>query len=91
MITQFYLSTLANNNLKRNLKKQFPFNNASINKILCHGCYKDDRLAHWKSYMMPTDVLDTHTHSTATERLRMAIPQNASSIGNEDSVCITKG
>ena len=63
MITQFYLYTLANNNLKRNLKKQFPFNSASINKILCHGCDKDDRLAHWKSYTMPTDVLDTRTHT----------------------------
>ena len=42
MITQFYLYTLANNNLKRNLKK-FPFNNVNINKILCHGCNEDDK------------------------------------------------
>ena len=42
MITQFYLYTLANN-LKRNLKKQFPFSNVNINKILCHGCNKDDK------------------------------------------------
>ena len=62
MITQFYLYTLANNNLKRNFKKQFPFNSVSINKILCRGCDEDDRLAHWKSYMMLTHVLDTSTH-----------------------------
>ena len=42
MITQFYLYTLANNNLKRNLKK-FPFNNVNINKILCHGFNEDDK------------------------------------------------
>ena len=53
MITQFYLYTLADNNLKRNFKKlkenklkkkkQFPFNNVNINKILCHGCNEDDK------------------------------------------------
>ena len=43
MITQFYLYTLGNNNLKRNFKKQFPFNNVNINKILCHGYNEDDK------------------------------------------------
>ena len=43
MITQFNLYTVANNNLKRNLKKQFPLNNVNINKILCHGCNEDDK------------------------------------------------
>ena len=42
MITQFYLYTLADNNLKRNFKK-FPFNNINMNKTLCHGCNKDDK------------------------------------------------
>ena len=43
MITQFYLYTLANHNLKRNLKKQFTFNSVNINKIICHGCDEDDK------------------------------------------------
>ena len=43
MIIQFYLYILANNNLKRNFKKQFPFDNVNINKILCHGCNEDDK------------------------------------------------
>ena len=43
MITQFYLYILANNTLKRNFKKQFPFNNINVNKILCHGCNEDDK------------------------------------------------
>ena len=91
MITQFYLYTLANN-LKRNFKKQFPFNSVNINKILCHGCDEDD---------MPgtLEILHTadtcprymHTYSIATERLEMAIPWNASSIWNEDSIWITEG
>jgi len=42
MITQFYLYTLADNNLKRNFKK-FPFNNINMNKTLCHGCNEDDK------------------------------------------------
>ena len=42
MITQFYLYTLANNNLKRNLNKKFPVNDVNINKILCRGCNEDD-------------------------------------------------
>ena len=92
MITQFYLYTLANNNLKRNLKKQFTFNSVNINTIFCHGCKEDDKPGTLE-ILHDADRCPgyTHTHSTATERLRMAIPQNASSIGNEDSMCITKG
>ena len=61
MITQFYLYTLAYN-LKRNLKKQFPFNTVSINEILCRGCDEDDKPGTLESYTMPTHVLDTRTH-----------------------------
>ena len=81
MITQFYLYTLANNNLKRNFKKQFPFDNVNINKILCHGCNEDDKTStleiihdaeKYPKYM--------YRYSIAMERLQLAIPWNASSI-----------
>ena len=36
-----YLYTLADNTLKRNLKKKFPFNTVNMNPMLCHGCHED--------------------------------------------------
>lgn len=42
-MTLCYLYTLAINNLKRNLNKQFPFNHVNMNKRLCHGCNEDDK------------------------------------------------
>ena len=91
MITQFYLYTLAYN-LKRNLKKQFPFNTVSINEILCRGCDEDDK-AGTPEILHNADTFPRHMHrhSIATERLRLATPRNASSVWNEDSMCITKG
>jgi len=80
MITQFYLYTLADNNLKRNFKK-FPFNNVNMNKILCMDVMRMTRLAHWKLYTMAEKYPEyMDRYSIAMERLKMAIPWNASSI-----------
>ena len=88
---QFYLYTLANNNLKRNLKKQFPFNNVNINKILCHWGKEDDKTGTLEIlHDADTCPRHMHTYPIATERLRMAIARNASSIWNEDSIWITE-
>ena len=81
MITQFYLYTLANNNLKRNFKKQFPFNNVNINKILCNGYNEDDKTGTLKLYTIAEKYPeDMYRYPIVMERLKMAIPWNASLI-----------
>ena len=43
MMTQCYLYTPANNNLKRNLNKRFPFSHVNITKRLCYGQNEDNK------------------------------------------------
>ena len=50
------------------------------------------RLAHWKLYKIAEKYPKyMYRYSIAMERLKLAIPWNASSIWNEDSIWITKG
>ena len=69
MNTQFYLYTLANNNLKRNFKKQFPFNSVNINTIFFQGCNEDDKPGTLEIlHDADTCPRHMHTYSIATER-----------------------
>ena len=82
MITQFYLYTLANNNLKRNFKKN---NSLSIMSTLIKYFAMDitrmTRLAHWKLYTIAEKYPeDMYRYPIVMERLKMAIPWNASLI-----------
>ena len=59
--------------------------------MLCHGCHEDARLAHWKFYTVAEkDPEYMDRYSIAMERLKMAIPWNASSIWNEDSIWLDR-
>ena len=92
MITQFYLYILANNNLKRNFKKNSISIMSTLIKYFAMDVMRMIRLAHWKLYKIAEKYPKyMYRYSIAMERLKLAIPWNASSIWNEDSIWITKG
>ena len=80
MITQFYLYTLADNNLKRNLKNSLSIMSTLI-KYFAMDVTRMTRLAHWKLYTMAEKYPEyIDRYSIAMEIFKMAIPWNASSI-----------
>ena len=81
MITQFYLYILANNNLKRNFKKNSISIMSTLIKYFAMDVMRMTRLAHWKLYTIAEKYPKyMYRYSIAMERLQLAIPWNASSI-----------
>ena len=81
MITQFYLYTLANNNLKRNFKKNSLSIISTLIKYIAMDVTRMTRLTHWKLYTIAEKYAEyMYRYTIVMERLKMTIPWNSSPI-----------